>query len=211
MLKNEIRAIKAKQNENNSPNLPFKIGDPNKKDRIAGTSLNAVNTHALSLSPRPRLTKRPVSCNTSQEMGFKMRRTRMRSRSFSGAYSQSGSLDLESFNSELADPLLNLKAENKELQRKLQEARISETGKLAKVLYENAQLNKKIIELNVNNAPLDETEKIARLVKENAELKRQLGEVSILNSAMWSDATPRLQRKQNEERKISKNLREVGL
>ena len=167
--------------------------------------------HNPSLSPRPRLTKRPVTCGTSEEMGFKMRRTRIRSRSFSGPYSQPRSLDLGLFNLGLTDPLLNLKAENKELQRKLQETRISETGKLAKVLYENAQLNKKITELNVNNASIDESEKITRLMKENAELKKQLGEVSILNSAIWSDVTPRLQRKQNEERKISKNLKEVGL
>lgn len=206
-LKSEIRAIKAKQNENNAPNLSFKIGDPNKKDRGAGASLNAVNMHTPSLSPRPRLTKRPVTCSTSEEMGFKMRRTR--SRSFSGPYSQPRSLDLGLFNLGLTDPLLNLKAENKELQRKLQETRISESGKLAKVLYENAQLNKKITELNVNNASIDETEKITRLMKENAELKKQLGEVSILNSAIWSDVTPRLQRKQNEERKVSKNLREL--
>jgi len=110
--------------------------------------------------------------------------------------------------SELADPLLVLKAENKDLHRKLQEARISEAGKLAKVLRENAQLNKKIVEMNIKNAPSDEVEKVSRLLKENSELKKQLGEVSILNSA-WCDVTPRLQRKQNEDRKISKDLREL--
>jgi len=123
---------------------------------------------------------------------------------------QRNSVDIGALFSELADPVLVLKAENKDLHRKLQEARISEAGKLAKVLNENAQLNKKIVELNMTTAPTDEAEKVARLLKENSELKKQLGEVSILNSA-WCDVTPRLQKKQSEDRKISRNLREVSL
>lgn len=204
MLKHEIRAIKFKHGESSTPNLSVRIADPVENGR-EGKSF--APEPAPKPSPRPQLSKRSVTCHTYQEMCVRKKRRR-RSSSFSGPYLQRNSLDLGALFSELADPLLVLKAENKGLQRKLQEARISEAGKLAKVLHENAQLNKKIVELNLTNAPSDEAEKVSRLLKENSELKRQLGEVSILNSA-WCDVTPRLQRKQNEDRKISKNLREV--
>lgn len=71
--------------------------------------------------------------------------------------------------------------ENKDFYRKFQEVRILEVGKLVKVLYENVQLNKKIVELNIKNVLSDEVEKVFCLLKENFELKKQLGEVSILN------------------------------
>lgn len=208
-LKQEIRAIKVKYNENTTPNLSVRIADPVENGREGRTFSQSEISPPPRPSPRPRLGKRSVTCNTGQELGVRKGRRR-RSSSFSGPYLQRRSLDLGSLYFELADPLLVLKAENKELHRKLQEARISETGKLAKVLYENAQLNRQIVELNIKNAPSDEAEKVSRLVKENAELKKQLGEVSILNS-VWCDVTPRLQRKQNAERKISKDLREVGV
>ena len=132
-----------------------------------------------------------------------------RSCSFSGPYFQRRSLDLGCLSSTLADPLLVLKAKNKELKRRVEEAKISETGKLAKVLYENAELSKKIVELNIRNAPTEDAEKVSRLIKENAELKRQLGEVSILNS-VCCDTTPRVQRKQNDDRKMARELKEVN-
>lgn len=204
-LKHEIQAIKVQHGENTAPNLSVRIADPVENDREG----KSFTQPAPKPSPRPQLGKRSVTCHTYQEMCVRKRRRR-RSSSFSGPYLQRRSLDLGALFSELADPLLVLKAENKDLHRKLQEARISEAGKLAKVLHENAQLNKKIVELNITNAPSDEAEKVSRLLKENSELKKQLGEVSILNSA-WCDVTPRLQRKQNEDRKISKDLREVSL
>lgn len=204
-LKQEIRAIKVKYNENTTPKLSVRIADTVENGRAGSTfSESAPAPH----SPRPSLGKRSVTCNTANELGVKTGRKRRRSSSFSGPYLQRRSLDLGLLYSEFPDPVLVLKAENKELHKKLQEARIPETGKLAKVLYENAQLNKKIVELNIKNAPSDEAEKVSRLVKENEELKKQLGEVSILNS-VWCDVTPRLSRKRNEERKISKDLREV--
>ncbi|XP_068718717.1 gamma-aminobutyric acid type B receptor subunit 2-like isoform X2 [Montipora capricornis] len=208
-LKQEIRALKAKHNENNIPKWSVRIREPDEIDGNVETSVNAKSIDVPPRSPRPRLGNRSVTCKTQQEMGFKIRRKRRRSTSFSGPYLQRQSLDLGALHSESGDPLLVLKSENKELQRKLQEARISETGKLAKVMYENAQLNKKIVELNTNNATTNETEKVTRLVKENAELKKQLGEVSILNSTVWCDLTPNLQSTQSEERKISKDLREL--
>ncbi|KAL9973235.1 hypothetical protein ACROYT_G019659 [Oculina patagonica] len=202
-LKHEIRAIKFKHGESNTPDLTVRIADPVDNGR-EGKSFTQPTPKP---SPRPQLGKRSVTYHTYQEMCVRKRRRR-RSSSFSGPYLQRRSLDLGALFSELADPLLVLKAENKDLHRKLQEARISEAGKLAKVLHENAQLNRKIVELNIQNAPSDEAEKVSRLLKENSELKRQLGEVSILNSA-WCDVTPRLHRKQNEDRKISKDLREL--
>lgn len=204
-LKHEIQAIKVQHGENTAPNLSVRIADPVENGREG----KSFTQPAPKPSPRPQLGKRSVTCHTYQEMCVRKRRRR-RSSSFSGPYLQRRSLDLGALFSELADPLLVLKAENKDLHRKLQEARISEAGKLAKVLHENAQLNKKIVELNITNAPSDEAEKVSRLLKENSELKKQLGEVSILNSACC-DVTPRLQRKQNEDRKISKDLREVRL
>ena len=207
-LKQEIRAIKGKDDEDTERNLSIRIEEPVENGREERT-LPQPESKPVPRSPRPQLGKRSVTCHTAKELGVNTGRKRRRSSSFSGPYLQRRSLDLGSLFSELADPLLVLKAENRELQRKLQEAKISETGKIVKVLSENAQLHKKIDELNVKNSPSDEAEKVSRLVKENAELKRQLGEVSILNSA-WCDVTPRLTRKQNEERKISKNLREVG-
>ena len=205
-LKHEIRAIKNQHGQNPKSNLSVRIADPveNGKD---GKSFTQPTPKP---SPRPQLGKRSVTCHTYQELCVRKPRRRRRSSSFSGPYLQRRSLDIGAFFSELADPVLVLKAENKDLHRKLQEARISEAGKLAKVLHENAQLNKKIVELNIKNAPSDEAEKVSRLLKENSELKKQLGEVSILNSACC-DVTPRFQRKQNEDRKISKDLREVGL
>lgn len=205
-LKHEIRAIKNQHGQNPKSNLSVRLTDPveNGKD---GKSFTQPTPKP---SPRPQLGKRSVTCHTYQELCVRKPRRRRRSSSFSGPYSQRRSLDIGAFFSELADPVLVLKAENKDLHRKLQEARISEAGKLAKVLHENAQLNKKIVELNIKNAPSDEAEKVSRLLKENSELKKQLGEVSILNSACC-DVTPRFQRKQNEDRKISKDLREVGL
>lgn len=204
-LKHEIQAIKVQHGENTTPKLSVRIADQVENGREG----KSFTQPAPKPSPRPQLGKRSVTCHTYQEMCVRKRRRR-RSSSFSGPYLQRRSLDLGALFSELADPLLVLKAENKDLHRKLQEARISEAGKLAKVLHENAQLNKKIVELNITNAPSDEAEKVSRLLKENSELKKQLGEVSILNSA-WCDVTPRLQRKQNEDRKISKDLREVRL
>ena len=202
-LKKEIRAIKLKHGENAIPNLSVRIADPVENGR-EGKSFAQLPVRLLT---RPQLNKRAVTCHTTQELCVRKRRKR-RSSSFSGPYLQRGSLDIGSFFSELADPLLVLKAENRELNRKLQEARISEAGKLAKVWHENAQLHRKIVELNLKSAPSEEAEKVSRLLKENAELKKQLGEVSILNS-VWCDVTPQIQRKQNEDRKISKDLREV--
>jgi len=207
-LKQELRAIKSKYNEKATPNLSVRIIDPVDNGREGRLFSQSESSPLPRPSPRPQLGKRSATCHTAQELGVRKGRKRRRSSSFSGPYLQRRSLDLGSLYSELADPLLVLKAENKELHRKLQEARISETGKLAKVLYENAQLNRKIVELNIKNATSDEAEKVSRLVKENAELKKQLGEVSILNS-VWCDVTPRLQRKQKEEGKISKDLREL--
>ena len=202
-LKKEIRAIKLKHGENAIPNLSVRIADPVENGR-EGKSFAQLPVRLLN---RPQLNKRAVTCHTTQELCVRKRRKR-RSSSFSGPYLQRGSLDIGSFFAELADPLLVLKAENRELNRKLQEARISEAGKLAKVWHENAQLHRKIVELNLKSAPSEEAEKVSRLLKENAELKKQLGEVSILNS-VWCDVTPQIQRKQNEDRKISKDLREV--
>ena len=204
--KHEIRAIKIQHGENATTNLSVRVVDPVEN----GNEGKSFTQPAPKPSPRPQLGKRSVTCHTYQEMCVRKPRRRRRSSSFSGPYLQRRSLDLGALFSELADPLLVLKAENKGLHRKLQEARISEAGKLAKVLHENAQLNKKLVELNIQNAPSGEAEKVSRLLKENSELKKQLGEVSILNSA-WCDVTPRLQRKQNEDRKISKDLREVSL
>ena len=208
MLKHEIRAVKFKHGESNTPNLSVRIADPVENGR-EGKSFTQPAPTPSPRPPRPQLGKRSVTCHTYQEMCVRKRRRR-RSSSFSGPYLQRRSLDLGALFSELADPLLVLKAENKDLHRKLQEARISEAGKLAKVLHENAQLNRRIVEMNIQNAPSDEAEKVSRLLKENSELKRQLGEVSILNSA-WCDVTPRSHRKQNEDRKISKDLREVRI
>ena len=203
-LKQEIRTIKDKYKEKETSKLSVKVANPIENGR-AGRTISP----SPRPSPRPQLGKRSVTCNTAKELGVKIRR-RKRSSSFSGPYWHGQSLDLGSLYSDLADPVLVLKAENKELHRKLQEARISESGKLAKVLYENAQLNRQIVELNIKNAPSDEAEKVSRLVKENAELKKQLGEVSILNS-VWCDTTPSLKRKEREDRKISRELREVGV
>ena len=194
-LKKEIRTIKLKHGENAIPNLSVRIADPVENGR-EGKSFAQLPVRLLT---RPQLNKRAVTCHTTQELCVRKRRKR-RSSSFSGPYLQRGSLDIGS--------LLVLKAENRELNRKLQEARISEAGKLAKVWHENAQLHRKIVELNLKSAPSEEAEKVSRLLKENAELKKQLGEVSILNS-VWCDVTPQIQRKQNEDRKISKDLREV--
>ena len=205
-LKHEIRAIKIQHGENATPNFSVRIADPVEN----GMEGKSFTQPAPKPSARPQLGKRSVTCHTKHELCVRKPRRRRRSSSFSGPYSQRRSVDIGAFFSELADPVLVLKAENKDLHRKLQEAKISEAGKLAKVLHENAQLNKKIVELNIKNAPSDEAEKVARLLKENSELKKQLGEVSILNSA-WCDVTPRLERKPNEDRKISKNLREVSL
>ena len=209
-LKQEIRAMKANHNEQMTTKISMsaRIADPVENGRAGRMFTQSEISPTPRPFPRPQLGKRSVTCNTAEELGVKMMRRR-RSSSFSGPYLRHRSLDLGSLYSELADPVLVLKAENKELNRKLQEARISETGKLAKVLYKNAQLNRQIVELNEKNTPSSEAEKVSRLVKENAELKKQLGEVSILNS-VWCDVTPRLQRKQKEERKISKDLREVG-
>lgn len=205
-LKDEIRAIKLQHGENAKPNLSVRIAEPVENGREG----KSFTQPAPKPSPRPQLGKRSVTCHTYQEMCVRKPRRRRRSSSFSGPYLQRRSLDLGALFSELADPLLVLKAENKDLHRKLHEVRISEAGKLAKVLHENAQLNKKIVELNIQNALSDGAEKVSRLLKENSELKKQLGEVSILNSACC-DVTPRLQRKQNEDRKISKDLTEVSL
>ena len=205
-LKHEIRAIRNQHGENHKSNLSVRIVDPVENGREGKSFIQP----PPKPSPRPQLGKRSVTCHTYQELCVRKTRRRRRSSSFSGPYLQRRSLDIGVLFSELADPVLVLKAENKDLHRKLQEARISEAGKLAKVLHENAQLNKKIVELNIKNAPSDEAKKVSRLLKENSELKKQLGEVSILNSA-WCDVTPRLQRKQNEDRKISKDLREVRL
>jgi len=203
-LKDEIRAIKLQHGENAKPNLSVRIAHPVENGREG----KSFTQPAPKPSSRPQLGKRSVTCHTYQEMCVRKPRRRRRSSSFSGPYLQRRSLDLGALFSELADPLLVLKAENKDLHRKLQEVRISEAGKLAKVLHENAQLNKKIVELNIQNASSDGADKVSRLLKENSELKKQLGEVSILNSACC-DVTPRLQRKQNEDRKISKDLREL--
>ena len=208
-LKQEIQAIKGKDHdESTERNLPVRIAEPVENGKN-GRTLSQMESTPVRRSPRPQLGKRSATCHTGKELGVKTGRKRRRSSSFSGPYLQRRSLNLGSLYSELPDPLLVLKAENRELQRKLQEAKISETGKMVKVLSENAQLHRKIVELNIKNVPRDEAEKVSRLVKENAELKKQLGEVSILNSA-WCDVTPRLTRKQNEERKISRDLREVG-
>lgn len=203
-LKQEIRVIKLKHGEKATPDFSVRVADPVENGEDGKSFTQPPETP----SSRPQLGKRSVTCHTTQELCVRKRRRRRRSSSFSGPYLQRRSLDLGALFSELADPLLVLKAENKGLNRKLQETRISEAGKLAKVLYENAQLNRKIVELNLKSAPSEEAEKVSRLLKENAELKKQLGEVSILNSA-WCDVTPQIQRKQNEDRKISKDLREV--
>lgn len=206
-LKQEIRVIKDRNGEKTTPNLSVRIADPVENGR---EGISFTQPAPTPLKPRPQLGKRSVTCHTAQEMCVRKRRGRRRSNSFSASSLKRRSLDLGSLFSELADPVLVLKAENKQLHRKLQESRISETGKLAKVLYENTQLNRKIVELNVKSTPSDQAEKVSRLLKENSELKKQLGEVSILNSA-WCDVTPRFQRKQHEERKISKDLREVRM
>nr|QAB04952.1 GABAB-R1-d [Nematostella vectensis] len=92
--------------------------------------------------------------------------------------------------------LVNLKLENAGLRRELKESKISEAGKMCKILYQNAELNRKLEELSLKQraGSTDEEEVVSRLMRENTELKRQLGEVSILNS-VWCDVTPRLSRK----------------
>lgn len=103
-----------------------------------------------------------------------------------------------------------MKAENQGLKRQVQETKINEAGKLAKLMCENAELRRQIMDLNMNNAASTENDTTARLMEENTQLKKQLGEVSIRNS-VWSDTTPRLERKQTADRKISRDLREASI
>ncbi|KAK3744221.1 hypothetical protein QZH41_013566, partial [Actinostola sp. cb2023] len=99
----------------------------------------------------------------------------------------------------------DLKVENASLRRKLRQTKINEAGKMCKVLYENAELNRKIVELSMSQFPGNDSDTVSRLMKENNELKKQLGEVSILNSVVFDTATPRMKRKATENNNNNNN------
>ena len=158
------------------------------------------------IAARPKIAKRAKTCFTAQQLaeGFRSNRAA----SFSGSVFCRRSLDVAALHS-LKDPVDLMKIENHQLKRQLHESKISETGKVAKLLYENAHLNRQISELNSKLMPSsNESSSVARIIAENNELKRQLGEVSILNS-VTTDVTPRLSRKRREDRRLSKELNEV--
>ena len=158
------------------------------------------------IAARPKIAKRAKTCFTAQQLaeGFRSNRAA----SFSGSVFRRRSLDVAALHS-LKDPVDLMKIENHQLKRQLHESKISETGKVAKLLYENAHLNRQISELNSKLMPSsNESSSVARIIAENNELKRQLGEVSILNSVS-TDVTPRLSRKRREDRRLSKELNEV--
>ncbi|XP_031554561.1 gamma-aminobutyric acid type B receptor subunit 1-like isoform X2 [Actinia tenebrosa] len=160
-----------------------------------------------SVDNTPRCTRKPLAIrsntcfNIKEDSKSHQTNQHRRCNTFSEAYLPNGHMTHDSH-------VEDLKVENESLRHRLRQSKIIEAGKMCKVLYENAELNRKIVELSMKQTPSSENDAVSRLMKENNELKRQLGEVSILNS-VWCDVTPKLKRKGTTENKHKKDLKEL--